>query len=125
MKIYELRNGDKVYLGETDKYVDFGQLLLIDSNYYECCSRNTQKELFVRWVCVDSDLPQERENYSEDYLVCPYCGYEDEDSFELADEDDEYECPRCKSILKYNRQITVSYDVELVKEEEPIKLELK
>lgn len=126
-KIYEMRGDDyELYLGEVDEsIIDFGKLLLINNNYYECCRLNTQNELYVRWVCVDSDLPEEEEAYNEDCLVCPYCGYEDKDSFELPDEDNEYVCPRCGSVLKYNRNITISYDVEVVNENEPQKIELQ
>lgn len=125
-KIYELNEYDnEIYLGEANESIDFGQLLLINNNYYRCCRFNTQDELFVRWVCVDGDLPKETETYSNDYLECPYCGYENENSFELPDEDDEYECPQCGSILKYNRQITVSYGVEVVDENKPQEIKLK
>ena len=126
-KIYELRGDDyELYLGEVDEgVVDFGKLLLINNNYYECCRLNAENELYVRWVCVDSDLPEEKETYNENYLICPYCGYENKDSFELPDEDNEYTCPRCGSVLKYNRCITVSYDVEVINENKPQEIELK
>lgn len=36
-KIYELRGDDyELYLGEVDGDIDFGTLLLINDNYYEC-----------------------------------------------------------------------------------------
>lgn len=126
-KIYELRGDDyELYLGEVDEdVVGFGRLLLINNNYYECCRLNTENELYVRWVCCEGDLPEEEETYNEDCLVCPYCGYENKDSFELPDEDDEYVCPRCGSVLKYSRNITISYDVEVVGENEPQEIELK
>lgn len=96
-KIYEMCGDDyELYLGEVDEdIIDFGKLLLINNNYYECCRLNTQNELYVRRLYADSDLPEEEETYNEDCLVCPYCGYENKDSFELPDEDDEYVCPRC------------------------------
>lgn len=125
-RIYELRGDDyELYLGEVNKDIDFKQLLLINNNYYRCCRLSMRNELFVRWVCCQGDLPEDEETYNEDYLVCPQCGYENRDSFELPDEDDEYECPRCGSILKYNRRITVSYDCEVVKRNEPLEIELK
>ena len=125
-KIYEMRGNDyELYLGETSGYIDFGKLLLINNKYYECCGLNTQNELYIRRLYADSDLPEEEETYNEDCLTCPYCGYENKDSFELPDEDDEYVCPRCGSVLKYNKRITVSYDVEVVNENKPQEIELE
>lgn len=63
--------------------------------------------------------------YCDDNLRCPFCGYENNDSFELSDEDDEYICPQCGSTLKYHREIKVSYDVEVVEEKEPLEVEFK
>ena len=34
-------------------------------------------------------------------LECPYCGYIDNDSWELADEDEDYECPNCEEHFSY------------------------
>lgn len=44
-----------------------------------------------------------------DHLVCPYCGYVDQDSWELSDSDDEYECPKCGKVFAYEREYILSY----------------
>lgn len=129
MKIYELVNGvfdegEAKYLGETDQEIEFGVLLKVNNMYYRCSALKAEEDsLYVRFV--DFQVPQEGDTYTDDYLTCPYCGYEDHDSFELPDEDDEYECPQCGSTLKYHREISVSYDVEVVEGKEPLKVEFK
>ena len=41
------------------------------------------------------------------YATCPWCGYEDLDSWEL--EKDEYECGLCKKLFVVVRDVDVSY----------------
>lgn len=54
-------------------------------------------------------------------IVCPYCGYEDGDSWEEEHNDGEKECGRCSKNFFYERQVEVTYstskDCELNKEE--------
>ena len=129
MKIYELVNGvfdegEAKYLGETDQVIEFGVLLKVNNRYYRCSALNAgENSLYVRFV--DFCIPQDNDTYTDDYLTCPYCGYKDHDSFELPEEDDEYECPQCGSILKYHKEISVSYDVEVVEGKEPLEVEFK
>lgn len=129
MKIYELPSGlfekkDAKYLGETDQKIDVGMLVKFNNRYYDCCMLDIKENsLYVRFL--DYWIPRNDDDYSNDYLRCPYCGYENPDSFELSDEDDEYVCPQCGSTLKYHREIKVSYDVEVVEEKEPVEIELK
>lgn len=45
-------------------------------------------------------------------IVCPYCGYEDMDSWEFkgdSDEELEHECDRCGETFLATRFISVSY----------------
>lgn len=129
MKIYELRDysldeNNAVYLGETDQKIEFGTLLKFNSRYYTCSMLNPKENsLYVRFL--DYYIPRDDDDYSDDYLRCPFCGYEELDSFELSDDDDEYICPQCGSKLKYRREIKVSYDVEVIEEKEPVEVEFK
>lgn len=129
MKIYELPNAlfdDKqaTYIGETDQKIDVGGLVKFNNKYYNCCRANLKENsLYVRFL--DSYLPRMDDDYCDDNLRCPFCGYEERDSFELSDEDDEYICPQCGSTLKYHREIRVSYDVEVVEEKEPLEVKFK
>ena len=66
-------------------------------------------------------------DYSEfdcDYkktAVCPYCGYEEKDSWEMSDEEDERECPCCGGTYDYQRIVTVEYSSQPVKCPKPVK----
>ena len=129
MKIYELPDGiyDKdraTFIGETDQQLDFESMLKFDNKYYRCSMQDLRdNSLYVRFV--DYYLPRRNDDFCDDNLTCPYCGYEELDSFELMDEDDEYICPQCGSKLKYHREIEVHYDCEVVEEKEPVEVKLK
>lgn len=133
MKIYDLKSKSAFdfdesdekssYIGETNQYIDFETLLNINGTLFRCCSLDAERDrLYVRKL--NRALPKDSETY-EDNLVCPYCGYEELDSFELMDDDDEYICPQCGSKLKYHREIEIHYDCEVVEEKEPIEVEFK
>lgn len=129
MKIYELPDGicDKdraTFIGETDQQLDFESMLKFDNKYYRCSIQELENNsLYVRFV--DYWIPRCDDDYSDDNLRCPFCGYEERDSFELSDEDDEYICPQCGSTLKYNRVVKMSYDIEVVEEKEPLEIKFK
>ncbi len=129
MKIYELPNAlfdekQATYIDETDQKIDVGMLIKFNNRYYNCCMLDIKENsLYVRFL--DYYLPRNDDDYSDDDLRCPFCGYENEYSAELSDEDDEYICPQCSSKLKYHREIKVSYDVEVVEEKELIEVEFK
>ena len=44
-------------------------------------------------------------------LVCPYCGYEHSDAWELSADDGDYECGNqdCGKTFRYSRMVTVEY----------------
>lgn len=46
-------------------------------------------------------------------IVCPWCGYEFEDSWEF-DDDDVTECYGCDKRFKHHRFIDVTYDTEKI-----------
>lgn len=129
MKIYELPNAlfdekQATYIGETDQKIDVGMLIKFNNRYYNCCMLDIKENsLYVRFL--DYYLPRNDDDFCDDNLRCPFCGYEELDSFELSDEDDEYICPQCGSKLKYRREIRVSYDVEVVEEKEPLEVKFK
>ena len=129
MKIYELHGSifdskQTTYIGETDQKIDVGGLVKFNGRYYNCWGVSfKENSVYVRFL--DYYIPRSDEDFSDDYLRCPFCGYEERDSFELSDEDDEYICPQCGSTLKYHREIRVSYDVEVVEEKEPLEVKFK
>lgn len=42
-------------------------------------------------------------------VVCPFCGCQNADSWELPDEDERYECAECGKVFKYERCVEVTY----------------
>jgi transcription elongation factor Elf1 len=47
-----------------------------------------------------------------DFITCPYCGYEDQDSWEVDfgnSECTEIECTNCEKEINVTRHISVSY----------------
>lgn len=81
--------------------------------YIWCGYLPNRDELLVREITltVEKDVKDELESN----LKCPYCGYEDSDSWELEEEDSEYECLQCGGIISYERIVTVDYSSEAVR----------
>lgn len=44
-----------------------------------------------------------------DAIVCPYCGYEFSDCWEMADSNDELACYGCDKVFSYERIVDVTY----------------
>ncbi len=59
-----------------------------------------------------SDQPTIETNCTPE-TVCPYCGYESQDSWELGNytnNDGEIECGKCEKTYRWNRYIDVTYN---------------
>ncbi len=57
-------------------------------------------------------VPEESDCEGTDECVCPYCGYEDTDSWEIgggSEQDGTTQCARCSREFGYSRVISVSY----------------
>ena len=44
-----------------------------------------------------------------DEVVCPHCGYEFSDSWEMSESDDAVDCPDCNEVFSMERRIEVTY----------------
>lgn len=52
----------------------------------------------------------ENEQWHKDEITCPWCGYEDPDSWEFgAEYDEEYECPSCGKPFVLEKLVEVTY----------------
>lgn len=110
---------------ETNKKLDFNSLLRINGSIYRIIrarlkNPDNQKDGYS-WIAIE-ELPKYKENekdiyenYGEDYIMCPVCGYEDRDSFETHEDTNEYECPNCGSILRVNINYSITYDTQVRK----------
>lgn len=55
-------------------------------------------------------MNEEFDTWYTENIVCPYCGYVNDDSWEIAsDYDDAYECEECGKTFSWERIIDVSY----------------
>lgn len=104
---------DYTYLGEVDINLAIGEVVKIGDDYFISGVLNhDKKSAGVRKVTINLD-PEDRDYESN--LICPYCGYEDNDSWELSDDDEEHECGSCGAIISYERVVTVEYNSSPVK----------
>jgi RNase P subunit RPR2 len=53
------------------------------------------------------------ETFSEDFITCPNCGWEDRDSWEHMDSGD-ITCDKCDSLMHFERQTMIHYDTKLI-----------
>mgnify|MGYP001025302274 CR=1 FL=1 len=100
----------------TDKEIEMGELLIINNVAYTICSLSGKGNKFQiayvervknQSVLIDGEDPEEQ--YGTDNITCPYCGYENADSWEADESDDHYECPNCGSYFSYEREVSISY----------------
>lgn len=101
---------------ETDKEINIGETLIIGNVAYSVTALSGKggkyhtayvEKLKNQKVFIDGEEPED-EDYTEQ-ITCPYCGYENSDSWEAGDNEDEYECPYCGSVFSYQRNVTVEY----------------
>ncbi|WP_058211277.1 hypothetical protein [Lactococcus lactis] len=99
---------------------DFGDLLRIGGNIYRMTCASSKEGLATVEMITLNAYPEETEYTNE--VTCPYCGRENE-SFELPDEDERYECLECGSIMSILREVTVTYSAEPVERNKIVNLE--
>lgn len=89
----------------------------IRNNFYKwSTARNFEnnKNLGYEYIGVreiNIDFEKKEEEYTN-YITCPVCGKEENDSLEYEEDEGEYECG-CGAILSYVRQITIDYSTEV------------
>lgn len=99
---------DMKLIATTDKDIDFGGFILIKDEAYRMCAFSPKKNVMgVEKVELNID-GEEHEN--EENLICPFCGVEDYDSWELKEDEGETDCSSCGSEIKYQRNISIDYD---------------
>lgn len=120
-KLYDISNwceqGAEVenypYVGEINIDLTMGEVVKIGEKYFSIGVLNhIKKSAGVKQIEIDFE-PEDK-NY-ENNLICPYCGYEDKDSWELSDDDNEHKCGRCGAVISYERVVTVEYNSSPVK----------
>lgn len=111
----------------TDKEIEIGELLIINNVAYTICLLSGKGNKFQiayvervknQSVFVDGEDPEEQ--YGTENITCPYCGYENADSWESDESDDHYECPNCGSFFSYEREVSVSYYSRPIEKSKPL-----
>ncbi|HBJ2612636.1 TPA: hypothetical protein LA742_001062 [Clostridium botulinum] len=128
-KVYCLKDGTRINyedLSQSGEYLidlyerpKIGSNLEINNNVYSVCMIMEHNMVGVRIVNFKDD--EEEDETLESDFTCPYCGYINEDAFELEDKG-EYNCPRCNSELEFERVVTVEYNVIPKKKADVIKV---
>lgn len=54
-------------------------------------------------------VPEESDYQGTDEVVCPYCGKEQGDSWELSSDDGDLDCYHCGRRFMYTRTVSVDY----------------
>lgn len=126
MKVYLMKSGhafeykypEEGFLFEAENKTGIFTLFKHKKKWYTtvCVDRNNG-ECIVEEIKIKKE-PEE--TFKETYITCPYCGYENKDSFEASDSEDEYECGKCGSTFAYERIVDVSYSSSPVKLNENI-----
>ena len=118
---FELKK-NAVPIIKVDMEIDINDLLKIYGHLYRVCMKSLKENYVVVETLNVIELPDEPEehNYTNE-ITCPYCESEIE-SFEMDDEDDDYECPYCHSHFSYQREVTVTYNSQPIFKAEAIEL---
>jgi hypothetical protein len=100
-------------------HIDTGELYQHEDKIYRVWMINKSQDFAALQQINIKDEPNEEE-YGEDNIKCPVCGYEEPDSWEYAEESEESECGKCGAILSYNKNVSVTYNTQLVRKPEII-----
>lgn len=115
-KLYDISNWcrqgteveDYPYIGEIDIDLSIGVVVKVGQNYYAPgVIDHSKNSAGVRQI--ELNLKPDDKDYTRN-VECPYCGYEDADSWELGDGNDEHICGRCGATISYQRVVTVEYN---------------
>lgn len=109
MKLVKTVEGIEMY-----KDLDFGGFIEIDGHHYRHCMYDNRKDILCVEPVKQLNVEGSEVEYSSDF-TCPYCGSVDDDAWELSDDEGETHCGSCGSEMKYERVVTVEYNIRPVK----------
>ena len=106
-------------IGQVDSdIVDVCNLIKIYDDYYDVCMiKSSTNECYVRHhketVHENTDEIDELETTYTSEIVCPFCGYTFDNSFEYGEYDDDLECPACKATMSMTADHIIEYTTTL------------
>ena len=116
-KIFEDNSGVEP-IGETDAAFDCDDVLKFSGELWDV--RILGKDYAVIAPMGLTELNEEPEEaYGERECTCPYCGTTMQSCEVTEDYEDDFECPICKSIFKYEREVV--FNIEPVRPNTDIK----
>lgn len=104
-------------IAETDGNLDLSSVLQIDGRMYSGCVCGNGY-LIVEEIGDIDEMPDEFDD--DEDIYCPFCNERIRDSFEKADENENYECDYCHSIFAYERRVRYYYHMRPVSANERI-----
>jgi hypothetical protein len=131
MKIYRWK-GKKKYcldfneddfdlLFETKTQPDFGACFSHDGKTYILSVMDRSKDYTIAEE-ITLDEGDNKDFTSQ--ITCPYCGNEDQDSYEADDDSEDCDCGRCGGVFSYQRTVVITYDSQPVRAPEIVKLDI-
>ncbi len=93
---------------EVDKDIDVNEVLRIRGELYYVCIKS-KDYVVVRKLNVLALNEEPEDLFNQNEIKCPYCESEMSDSWEMPDEDGDYECPFCHSHFSYVREVSATY----------------
>lgn len=129
MDIYELDRGEflgsiddgRAILCKTDKEIGLYNVISTNGQYYAVCTLGYNPSIAgVRKI--EFDLDKESEIY-ENEIICPVCGHIDNDSWEVTESKDEYQCGVCGAKLSVDINVSVTYDTNVIERPEIIHID--
>jgi DNA-directed RNA polymerase subunit RPC12/RpoP len=112
MKIVDYKTKKVIYNINKDKVKDIGACIIeINKKFYEMVFQKNNN-IYVNEV--KRPILQD-EVFEEDKIMCPFCGYKFEDSWEFDNDEGTIVCERCDAEFGYSRIINITYNTELLK----------
>ncbi|HRZ18736.1 MAG TPA: hypothetical protein P5136_01650 [Methanofastidiosum sp.] len=99
---------------------DVADVILYKDQYYRICMINYH--LGIIGVEKTEFNTTGKKYQFEQYITCPYCGYRDNDSWEISSDSGEMTCGACSSTFFYERNVTVDYTTVPIKSTEVRKI---
>ena len=97
-----------------NKELEISSIYKYNNKYYVPCCINRKND-----YAVVTEIKLNKTGNKFDYennIKCPYCEYEDFDSWEADDPSDENECGRCGLSFSYTRHVEITYSSKPVKQ---------
>lgn len=122
-RIIELEKGEFLLKGEgreiatMEKELEIYDVLISNGKYYTVVSKTEDK------IGIEEFTPLNKEELNcESFITCPYCGYEEKDSWE-QDDSGTTGCINCGAELEFDREITVKYHIKLKRKPDIVNLD--